>query len=67
MDTFDRPCPSPVVETFNRLRPEPTPTINTGFNFDFSPTPNIGFALPTPDSSTWSLASPTLGSDIPPH
>jgi len=59
LENFERPRPSPVVDTFERARPA-APVVDTGFNFDFGPGPSLGFAAPpTPDSSTWSLASPT--------
>ncbi|KAG7291929.1 hypothetical protein NEMBOFW57_001957 [Staphylotrichum longicolle] len=57
LENMERPRPSPVVDTFERARP--APVVDTGFNFDFGPGPSLGFAAPpTPDSSTWSLASP---------
>ena len=63
VDAFERPRPSPVVDTFDRPRPNP---VDTGFNFDFGPGPALGFAAPpTPDSTTWSLASPLTGETGP--
>ncbi|KAK4119331.1 hypothetical protein N657DRAFT_261166 [Parathielavia appendiculata] len=51
-----QPSPAPTVDTFERARP--SPVVDTGFNFDFGQLPGLA-APPTPDSSNWSLASPT--------
>ncbi|KAK4103347.1 hypothetical protein N658DRAFT_514813 [Parathielavia hyrcaniae] len=51
-----QPSPAPTVEVFDR--PRPSPVVDTGFNFDFGQLPGLG-GPPTPDSSNWSLASPT--------
>ncbi|SPQ19155.1 1a01337c-be71-45ef-8bd8-031d11d1a550 [Thermothielavioides terrestris] len=59
--------PAPTVDTFDR--PRPSPVVDTGFNFDFGFGPSPGVAAPpTPDSTNWPLASPTseTGSVPPP-
>jgi hypothetical protein len=54
---MNQPSPAPTLDTFEPARPNPV--LDTGFKFDFGPGPNLG-APPTPDSTTWSLASPTI-------
>ncbi|KAK4236021.1 hypothetical protein C8A03DRAFT_36097 [Achaetomium macrosporum] len=54
-----QPSPAPTVDTSSeRFRPN-NPVVDTGFNFDFGPSSGAG-APPTPDSTTWPLASPTI-------
>lgn len=54
---MNQPSPAPTLDTSEP--PRPNPVLDTGFKFDFGPGPNLG-APPTPDSTTWSLASPTI-------
>ncbi|KAK3298665.1 uncharacterized protein B0H64DRAFT_316431 [Chaetomium fimeti] len=60
-----QPSPAPTVDTLERARPNPV--VDTGFKFDFGPGPGV-IGPPTPDSTTWSLASPAgdVGSTLPP-
>ncbi|KAH6854814.1 hypothetical protein B0I37DRAFT_40230 [Chaetomium sp. MPI-CAGE-AT-0009] len=62
---LSQPSPAPTVETLERARPNPV--VDTGFKFDFGPSPGV-IGPPTPDSTTWSLASPAgdVGSTLPP-
>jgi hypothetical protein len=52
-----QPSPAPTDDAFER--PRPSPVVDTGFNFDFGQLPGLA-APPTPDSTNWSLASPTM-------
>ena len=62
---LNQPSPAPTLDPPKRARPNPV--LDMGFNFDFGPTPGI-IGPPTPDSTTWSLASPAgeAGSALPP-
>jgi hypothetical protein len=63
---LSQPSPAPTVDTLERARPNPV--VDTGFKFDFGPGPGPGvIGPPTPDSTTWSLASPAgdMGSALP--
>ncbi|KAK4156781.1 hypothetical protein C8A00DRAFT_12349 [Chaetomidium leptoderma] len=62
---LSQPSPAPTIDPIERSRP--SPKVDTGFNFDFGRGPGVG-APPTPDSTTWSLASPVveMGSAPPP-
>ncbi|KAL2268845.1 hypothetical protein VTJ83DRAFT_3691 [Remersonia thermophila] len=60
---LSQPSPAPTLDHASE-QGRSKPALDTGglgFNFDFGPGPNLSMAPPTPDSTTWSLASPVAG------
>ncbi|KAL1841054.1 hypothetical protein VTJ49DRAFT_7438 [Mycothermus thermophilus] len=59
-----QPSPAPTLDNAadqQQNRSKPAVDTGLGFNFDFGPGPNLSMAPPTPDSTTWPLASPVNG------